>query len=565
MKISNLKIGTRLGLGFGIQILLLAGAIGVGIKEVTTMNDYIDDIVNDNNVKVAAANDMQREQQKVMLATSRVVMLDNADQRAEQESRVQKARAAYDEIATVMHGKVKSDKGKEILARVDAALADTRPLVNKVRELAKAGDTKSASELFVSKAGPAAERWQAALQELVEHQVKGNHAAAQAAGAAYSEAKLMLLLIGALAVFFGTLIAWLATRSIVLPMREAVKIAQTVAAGDLNSQINSSSTDETGEMLTALKTMNDSLKDIVGQVRSGTETIASASTEIASGTIELSSRTEQQASSLEETAASMEELTTTVKQNSDNARQANMLAVSASEVAVRGGAVVSRVVETMSSINESSRRIVDIIAVIDGIAFQTNILALNAAVEAARAGEQGRGFAVVASEVRNLAQRSASAAKEIKSLIDDSVDKVAMGSTLVNNAGATMDEVVASVRRVTDIMGEISAAGREQELGIGQINQAVIEMDSVTQQNAALVEEAAAAAESLQDQAGKLMQVVSIFRLDGAVPATRSTARVALLTPRARPAGARQRSAAPAAARQVANGAPAGAADWEAF
>jgi methyl-accepting chemotaxis protein len=261
--------------------------------------------------------------------------------------------------------------------------------------------------------------------------------------------------------------------------------------------------------------MNASLVNIVGQVRTGTDTIATASRQIAAGNMDLSSRTEQQASSLEETASSMEELTSTVKQNADNARQANQLAVTASDVAVKGGSVVSEVIDTMASINEASKKIVDIISVIDGIAFQTNILALNAAVEAARAGEQGRGFAVVASEVRNLAQRSAAAAKEIKGLIGDSVEKVAVGSKLVEQAGATMEEVVASVRRVTDIMGEISAASQEQRAGIEQVNQAIVQMDQVTQQNAALVEEASAAAESMQEQAAGLSQAVSIFKLDG--------------------------------------------------
>jgi methyl-accepting chemotaxis protein len=294
-------------------------------------------------------------------------------------------------------------------------------------------------------------------------------------------------------------------------------------------------------------------------VRSGTETIATASTEIASGNLDLSSRTEQQASALEETASSMEELTSTVKQNADNARQANQLAQSASEVALRGGAVVADVVRTMGSINASAGKIVDIIGVIDGIAFQTNILALNAAVEAARAGEQGRGFAVVASEVRSLAQRSASAAKEIKALIGDSVDKVGEGSRLVNQAGATMDDIVTSVKRVTDIMGEITMASREQEAGIEQINQAISEMDAVTQQNAALVEEAAAAAQSLQDQSGKLAEVVGVFRLDAAAEPVRAAP-----PPRLAPAARKPRPAlAPTVqtARRVASN----AGEWEIF
>ena len=304
------------------------------------------------------------------------------------------------------------------------------------------------------------------------------------------------------------------TRSITRPIDEAVKVAQTVAAGDLSTHIEVTTKNETGQLMQALKEMNASLSKVVGQVRQGTDNIATASSQIASGNMDLSSRTEQQASSLEETAASMEELTSTVKQNADNARQANQLAVLASSVALKGGSVVAQVVDTMGAINNSSKKIVDIIGVIDGIAFQTNILALNAAVEAARAGEQGRGFAVVAAEVRNLAQRSAAAAKEIKTLIGDSVEKVEEGSKQVREAGKTMDEIVGSVKRVTDIMAEITAASQEQTRGIEQINQAITQMDQVTQQNAALVEEAASAAASLQAQAAGLSLVVSVFRLD---------------------------------------------------
>ena len=300
------------------------------------------------------------------------------------------------------------------------------------------------------------------------------------------------------------------------PLRSAVKVARTVADGDLTSRIETGHKDEIGELLSALHQMNESLQNIVGRCRSGIETIASASGQIASGNLDLSARTEQQAASLEQTTASMEELTSTVKQNADNARQANQLAATASGVALEGGAVVSRVVVTMGSIHDSARKIVDIIAVIDGIAFQTNILALNAAIEAARAGEQGRGFAVVASEVRSLAQRSATAAKEIKALIGDSVEKVDAGSKLVTEAGSTMEQIVNSVKRVSDIMAEISAAGEAQSSGIEQVNQAIVQMDQVTQQNAALVEEAAAAAESLKEQTESLASVISVFKLDAA-------------------------------------------------
>ncbi|OWY27968.1 methyl-accepting chemotaxis protein [Herbaspirillum robiniae] len=379
----------------------------------------------------------------------------------------------------------------------------------------------------------------------------------------------------AVAIFMGFILV----RAISRPLEQAVKVAQGVAAGDLTQDIEVRSRDETGQLMQALKEMNGNLLRIVGEVRTSTDTINTAAAEIATGNLDLSSRTEQQAGSLEETASAMEELTSTVKQNADNARQANQLAASASDVASRGGDVVRQVVDTMSSINDSSRKIVDIISVIDGIAFQTNILALNAAVEAARAGEQGRGFAVVASEVRSLAQRSASAAKEIKALIDDSVSKVGNGSTLVAQAGETMDEVVASVRRVTDVMGEITAASQEQSSGIEEINRAVTQMDETTQQNAALVEEAAAAAQSLQEQASRLSTAVSVFRLHGMhAAAAASVASPVSAAPAAKPVAAPKASAprAAAAARSASPklAAPASASpklaagsdeDWEQF
>jgi methyl-accepting chemotaxis protein len=315
---------------------------------------------------------------------------------------------------------------------------------------------------------------------------------------------------------FAAVLGWLLVRAIVRPLEEAVRIAGAVAKGDLTQRIEVRSQDETGRLMGALRDMNSSLVAIVSRVRSGTDTMAIASSEIAAGNLDFSSRTEQQAASLEETASSMEELTSTVRQNADNARQANVLAASASEVAGKGGAVVAQVVETMEAINTSAGKIVEIIAVIDGIAFQTNILALNAAVEAARAGEQGRGFAVVAGEVRNLAHRSATAAKEIKSLIDDSVGKVRHGSTLVNQAGQTMEEIVESVNRVTNIMSEISAASQEQNAGIEQVNVAIAQMDQTIQQNAALVEEASAAAQSLQHEAATLARTVGTFLIGGA-------------------------------------------------
>ncbi|MEO6148415.1 MAG: methyl-accepting chemotaxis protein, partial [Sulfuriferula sp.] len=368
--------------------------------------------------------------------------------------------------------------------------------------------------LLMTQAEPATRNWLMAIEKLTDIEQQLNEQSRKADEQSFNSIRQVMFVLTGLAMLLGGLAAAFITSSITRPINRAVKIAQTVAGGDLTSQIEVTSKDETGQLLQALKDMNDSLARIVGDVRTGTDTIATASNQIAAGNLDLSSRTEEQASSLEETASSMEELTSTVKQNSDNARQANQLAVTASDIAVKGGNVVSQVVVTMGEINTSSKKIADIIGVIDSIAFQTNILALNAAVEAARAGEQGKGFAVVATEVRNLAQRSASAAKEIKSLIEDSVEKVGIGTKLVDQAGATMTELLESVKRVTDIMGEITSASQEQTSGIEQINQAVSQMDEVTQQNAALVEEAAAASESLQGQAGHLAQVVSIFRLN---------------------------------------------------
>jgi methyl-accepting chemotaxis protein len=391
----------------------------------------------------------------------------------------------------------------------------TKTLEGLVRNTSEAGQ----KELFVTlyrqfeeerKPYRAAE---ASLSKLVELNNGYATADSKRADAAVHQARIVMLVAALGALVAVLVLNMLLIRDLVRSLNEAVLVAEKVAGGDLTGHIEVKSTDEMGKLLQALKDMNESLVKIVGEVRGGTDSISTASKQIASGNADLSQRTEEQASSLEETASSMEELTSTVKQNAENAKQANQLAAGASEVAVKGGTVVGQVVTTMSSINDSSKKIVDIISVIDGIAFQTNILALNAAVEAARAGEQGRGFAVVATEVRTLAQRSAAAAKEIKELISDSVHKVEDGTRLVDEAGKTMDEIVSSVKRVTDIMAEISAASQEQSSGIEQVNQAVTQMDEVTQQNAALVEEAAAAAESMQEQAQGLAQAVSVFKL----------------------------------------------------
>jgi methyl-accepting chemotaxis protein len=461
-------------------------------------------------------------------------------------------------------------EGKEEHALFDR-IGELRKAYTKAKDKAiKArtdGDPDGAARVLTEEYMPAADAYEGRLAELVKLQQNRIDAIAVGIKADNSDSARMIGILATVAVALGVLCSWLLTRGIVRPIREAVQLAETVASGDLTRRIDATSRDETGALLRALRHMNDSLVQIVTEVRGGTDTIAGASGEIAAGNLDLSSRTEQQAASLEETAASMEQLTGTVRQNADNARQANQLAITASNVAIEGGSVVGQVITTMGSINESSRKIVDIIGVIDGIAFQTNILALNAAVEAARAGEQGRGFAVVASEVRNLAQRSAAAAKEIKVLIGDSVDKVDLGARLVDQAGATMEQVVESIRRVTDIMAEITHATQEQTGGIEQVNQAIGLMDEATQQNAALVEESAAAATSMQEQAAKLAQVVGVFKLDAqaVVVAAPKAAPARPIAVRPKPAARVIKApVAPKAAKPAAR-ATAGADEWEEF
>ena len=410
---------------------------------------------------------------------------------------------------------IADDKDRSLLSADRNALAEYDALREKILTLTNTNQTEEARNLLLA-SKVTINKLVEAIEEHRQYNAKLGKQGDESAAATLIQTRWTMVIIAFLVIAAVVGMGLMLVRSLLRQLggepAEVVEIAGKIASGDLAVSIETKSNDQSS-LLQAIRAMRDSLAAIVTEVRTGTEMIATSSGQIASGNLDLSSRTEEQASSLEETASSMEELTSTVKQNADNARQANVLALSASEVAVKGGAVVSQVVETMSSINDSAKKIVDIIGVIDGIAFQTNILALNAAVEAARAGEQGRGFAVVATEVRNLAQRSAAAAKEIKTLIGDSVEKVDAGSKLVDQAGATMHAVVNSIKQVADIMGEITAASQEQTAGIEQVNQAISQMDQVTQQNASLVEEAAAAAESMQEQAGNLVQVVSIFKL----------------------------------------------------
>jgi len=516
MSLANLKVGARLGLGFGAVLVLLVGLVTIGLVYMGGIQGRLESVISDNNHKIRLSNEMVKSTYIESNAIRTTALLADPGAKQLEYKKIEAARAGYNAAWEVLAKTLASDEGKAIRERIAAAHDAARPLNDKVIELGLANQADEATEKLLFEAGPATQRWLDTLQENIDRQGRVIKKVEEEALAAYTQARMLMFALGGLAVVLGTLIAWFITRSITRPLQQAVVVASAVAQGDLTQRIEVKSTDETGQLLQALKDMNENLSNIVGDVRGSTDSITTAAKQIAVGNSDLSQRTEEQASSLEETASSMEELTSTVRQNADNAKQANQLAVTASGVAVKGGQMVSEVVQTMASISDSSKKIVDIISVIEGIAFQTNILALNAAVEAARAGEQGRGFAVVAGEVRNLAQRSAAAAKEIKTLIGDSVDKVGTGAKLVDQAGATMTEIVSSVKRVTDIMSEIAAASAEQSAGIEQVNQAITQMDEVTQQNAALVEEAAAAAESLEEQTRGLLEAVSIFKLESA-------------------------------------------------
>jgi methyl-accepting chemotaxis protein len=517
MNFSNMKVGSRLGLGFMLVILAGLFVAVFGRVQLGSVNTEVTTLVEDRMVKVDQLTEVKDNLNIVARSVRNIALsTDEKDMMAE-KLRIVEARAKNSELLKKLDESIKSEKGKDLLKKIADIRVPYTATTDKAVALGLANKDDEARDVLLKELRPVQATYFKVLDELVDLQKSMMQDSAKQIQDITSSASLMMLIIAGVAAVLGGLIAWALTRSITRQLGGepdyASNVTREIAAGNLAVDVQVR-TGDNASLLFAMKSMRDSLVNVVGQVRQGTDTIATASGQIAAGNQDLSSRTEEQASSLEETAASMEELTSTVKQNADNARQANQLAVSASEVAVKGGGVVSQVVGTMGSINASSRKIVDIIGVIDGIAFQTNILALNAAVEAARAGEQGRGFAVVAAEVRNLAQRSAAAAKEIKTLIGDSVDKVEEGSKQVAEAGKTMDEIVDSVKRVTDIMAEITAASQEQTSGIEQINQAITQMDQVTQQNAALVEEAAAAAASLQEQASGLSQVVSVFKLD---------------------------------------------------
>jgi methyl-accepting chemotaxis protein len=507
----NLKVARKLILSF-LLILSMMVCMGVfAIGQMAKVNQTSTDMEENWMPSVRATSDMNTNIANLRIAElQHILSTDDADM-DKFEAAMAKAQAAFDKNRAEYLPLISSPEEKALYDSFSKNWDEYLAEHKKVLALSRANQNDEARALVQ---GNAQQQYLEAADDLLKLanlNVAGGKDASHQGNLLYSSSRLWVTVTVVAAVVIGLSLALTISRIIARPLEAAVDVAKTVARGDLTARIVVASRDETGQLLESLQEMNDSLSSMVLQVRVSAETIATASSQISAGNLDLSSRTEQQASSLEETASSMEEMTSTVKQNADNARQANQLAIAASEVALQGGDVVTQVVTTMTSINASSRKIVDIIGVIDGIAFQTNILALNAAVEAARAGEQGRGFAVVASEVRNLAQRSAAAAKEIKSLIDDSVENVDIGARLVDRAGTTMQAIVDSVRSVTDIMCEISSATEEQTSGIEQINQAIAQMDEVTQQNAALVEEAAAAAGSLQAQTVTLTQLVSVF------------------------------------------------------
>jgi methyl-accepting chemotaxis protein-1 (serine sensor receptor) len=514
--LANLSIKMRLVATVTFMGIMLIVGGAMGITGVHNTNNALKDVYNDNMASALAIKSAEVNLLRARTAFDKVVMRPDDPKAAETITRAEKyqeaSQAAWDTYLALPSDADGKKLADDVTAKRDAYLRDgAQPLMAALR----AGRNDEASRIMFEKMQPLYTAFNDSSDALVDFEMKSAESAYEASQSKYNNFRMAAIggvLIGLLVV---AIYAFYLIKAIMQPLHEVMDHCDAIASGDLTSRIEVHSTNEMGKLMTALQKMQRSLTATVQTVRQGSSTIVAASTQIAAGNLDLSSRTEEQASSLEETASSMEELTSTVKQNADNARQANQLAESASTVAEKGGAVVSQVVDTMASINESSKKIVDIISVIDGIAFQTNILALNAAVEAARAGEQGRGFAVVASEVRNLAQRSATAAKEIKALIDNSVEKVENGSKLVDQAGTTMDEVVNSIRRVTDIMAEITAASQEQSAGIEQVNQAITQMDQVTQQNAALVEEAAAAAESLNSQAANLEATVSVFKVSG--------------------------------------------------
>jgi len=582
---SNMKVATRLALGFG-TVALIGIAIAVfGALQMRSLATGIDKLANDRMVKVAQLTEVKDNLNAVGHSARNIVISDDPAVHADEKKKIAELRAANREILAKLDKTVLLPKAREFLKTIDDNRINYNAALDRSIALAEAGTKVEAGSILLGEARTLQNVVFKATDDARTFQKNSAEQLASESAEIASTGVTLMSALSLLMLLLGGGVGWLITRNLARSLgaepSDLCDVVSRVADGDLTSHLQVRSGD-TVSVMAAVDRMQTALSRVVSTVRSGSESVATASAQIAQGNNDLSGRTEEQASALEETAASMEQLGSTVKQNADNARQANQLAQSASTVAVKGGQVVAQVVDTMKGINDSSKKISDIISVIDGIAFQTNILALNAAVEAARAGEQGRGFAVVASEVRSLAGRSADAAKEIKALISDSVQRVEQGTALVDQAGATMTEVVSSIRRVTDIMGEISAASNEQAQGVAQVGEAVVQMDQTTQQNAALVEEMAAAASSLENQAKELVQTVAVFKLgqgQGGLAAVSYRAPAPMSRSQPRQVAPAKKAAIRAAPKQAALGAPSaapkraaadtrtktGSDDWESF
>jgi methyl-accepting chemotaxis protein len=526
MRLKDLNVGTRLALGFGVVFLLLVALVILSLVRMRSVDNSLNMINGVNSVKQRYAINFRGSVHDRSIALRDVVLQTTPDGLDQVVRHIDALAKDYADSAAPMDALFAKEavlpEEKSALAQIKQSEARTSPLIRQVIELKQAGKGAEATSLLLSQAAPALVTWLADINRMIDLEERLNRGIAMHAQDVSSHFQVEMIVLSLLAIALGVAVAAVFVRGLLRQLggepRDATEIANRIAQGDLSVSVRVKDGDDSS-LLYAVKAMRDNLAGIVGQVRAGTDTVAAAADQIAAGSQDLASRTSQQSASLESTVSSIEQLTATVNQNSDHAREANKLAMSASEIATRGGTVVGQVIETMASISESARKIVDITGIIDSIAFQTNILALNAAVEAARAGEQGRGFAVVASEVRALAQRSAAAAKEIKSLIDDSAQKVESGSQLATQAGVTMDEVVTSVQHVTSLVGEITVASVEQAQGIEEVNKTIMQMDAVTQQNAQLVEQGSSAAAALQDQAATLSQLVSIFKLQAGVAA----------------------------------------------
>jgi methyl-accepting chemotaxis protein len=514
MNLHDMKISTRLILGFALLGLLLAFMAGISVLNFKSMNGMFEEVINDRVPKVASINDIKADVTLIADALRNMIIMSNTADIKKEAERIEMARKQIDARFAKLDAQLTSTEARTLLNQVAKTRTAYEPLQAETMELAIGGQTFEAKAFLLDKVRPAQKTYFDALDGLLKYQNGQMQLSANATREATSGMVYVIGLTVAVAMAVGVLMALWIIRSITGPINLAVDVSRAVAAGDLSVQFDTVGKNEISQLLMALKDMQTGLISVVGEVRDGAKGVAVASAGIAQSDIDLSSRTESQSHSLRDTSSSMEQLGANVNLNAENARKANHLAQSASEVASRGGEVVTQVVATMRGINESSRKISDIIQVIDGIAFQTNILALNAAVEAARAGEQGRGFAVVASEVRSLAGRSAEAAREIKALISASVQRVEHGTVLVDQAGATMSEVVSSIRDVTQIMGEISVASTEQSNGVSQLSVAIHLMDQMTQQNSELVEVMSAAAGSLKSQAEALVNTVAVFKLD---------------------------------------------------